>query len=61
MVAKIEKSHQYTLQITWGLKNFVKIALSRINSEIKAFLRFTQKFKMAAMNGGKIFFKKSRQ
>ena len=41
----------YTLRV----KNFVKITLSRTSSEINAFLRFTQKLKMAAKNGGKRF------
>ena len=41
-------------------KNFIKIALSRSVSEINAFLRLTQKFKMAAKSGWKtIFCKKS--
>ena len=31
-------------------KNFVKITLSHTISEINAFLRFTQKFKMATKN-----------
>ena len=34
-------------------KNFIKIALSRTISEISIFLRFTQKFKMAAKMAGK--------
>ena len=33
----------------------VKIALSHTVSEINEFLSFTQKFKMAAKNGGKTF------
>ena len=37
---------------TLGVKYFVEIALSCTVSEINAFLRFTQKFKMAAKNGG---------
>ena len=41
---------------TWWVKNFVEIALSRTIFEINAFLRFTQKFKMAAKNGGKTIF-----
>ena len=32
---------------TLGIKNFIKITLSRNISEINAFLHFTQKFKMA--------------
>ena len=42
-------------------KNFVEIALSGTVSEINAFLCFTQKFKMAAKNGGKTIFEKSHQ
>ena len=43
---------------TLWVQNFVKIALSRTVCEINTFLRFTQKFKMAAKSGGKaIFFK----
>ena len=47
--------------VTLWVKNFVKITLSCIVYEINAFLRFTQKFKMAAKNGGKTTFGKSRQ
>ena len=36
----------------------VEIALSRTVSEINAFWCFTQKFKMAAKNGGKTFWEK---
>ena len=43
---------------TLWVKNFVKIALSRTVSEIAAFLRFLQKFKMAAKNGWKTIFGK---
>ena len=43
------------------VKNIMKIALSQTVSKINAFLRFTQKFKMAAKNGGKVIFVKSRQ
>ena len=39
---------------TLQVKNFVEIALSRSVSEMNAFLRFTQKFKMAKKSGGKI-------
>ena len=46
---------------TLWVKNFVKITLSRSVSEINAFLRLTQKFKMAAKSGGKTIFPKSRQ
>ena len=45
---------------TLWVKNFVKIALSRSLSKINAFLRFTQKFKMAAKSGEKTIFGKSR-
>ena len=38
---------------TMWVKNFIKIALSRAVSEINALSRSTQKFKMAAKNGGK--------
>ena len=37
---------------TLWVKNFVEIALSRSVSEKNVFLRLTQKFKMAAKNGG---------
>ena len=37
---------------TLWVKNFVEITLSRSISEINVFLRFTQKFKMAAKSGG---------
>ena len=46
---------------TLGVKNFVEIALYCTVSEINEFLRFTQKFKMAAKNGGKVIFAKCRQ
>ena len=52
------KKDQMILTISCGLKNFVKITLSRTISEINAFLCFTQKFKMAAKNGGKTIFGK---
>ena len=56
------KCHQYNLQIdTLWVKNFIKIALSRTVFKINAFLRFTQKFKMSAKNGGKAIFVKSHQ
>ena len=42
-------------------KNFNKIALSRIVSEINAFLHLMQKFKMATKNGGKMIIGKSHQ
>ena len=38
------------------VQNFVEIALSCTVSEINALLRFTQKFKMAAISGGKAIF-----
>ena len=40
------------------VKNFVEIALSRSISKINRFLRFMQKFKMAAKSGGKTFLRK---
>ena len=43
---------------TLWVKNFVEIALSRIISEINAFLPFMQKFKMAANMVGKQFWGK---
>ena len=43
------------------VKDFVEIALSRTVIEINAFLRFTQKFKMAAKNGKKTIFRKTCQ
>ena len=43
------------------VRNFVEITLSPTISEIYAILHFTQKFKMAAKNGGKAIFVKSRQ
>ena len=46
---------------TLWFKNFVEIALSRTVSKIHVFLHFTQKFKMAAQNGGKSIFGESRQ
>ena len=46
---------------TLGVKNFDEIALSCIVSEMNVFLHFTQKVKMAAKNGGKTIFGKSRQ
>ena len=46
---------------TLWVKNFVEIALSHSVSEINTFLRFMQKFKMAAKSGGKMIFGKSRQ
>ena len=48
-----EKLPVGTADTLW-VKNFIKIALSRTISEISVFLSFTQKFKMAAKNGGKI-------
>ena len=46
---------------TLRVKNFVEITLFRSVSEISGFLRLTQKFKMAAKNGGKTMFAKSCQ
>ena len=46
---------------TLRIKNFIKIALSQTVSKINAFLRFMQKFKMAAKNGRKVIFVKSCQ
>ena len=46
---------------TLGVKNFVEIAMSHSISEINGFLRFTQKFKMAAERVRKTIFTKSRQ
>ena len=57
-----KKSHQLTLLIPClGVKNFDQIAVSRTVSQIDAFLRFTQKFKMATKNVGKMIFGKSHQ
>ena len=42
-----------------AIRNFNEIALPRIVSEINAFLRFKQKFKMVTKNGGKMIFGKS--
>ena len=44
---------------TLWIKNFVEMALSHTVFEIKAFLRFTQKFKIAAKNGEKLFLGKN--
>ena len=49
----LEKNCQITLRISWGVKNFAEMALSRTVSEINIFLCFVQKLKMAAKNGGK--------
>ena len=46
---------------TLAIKNFNEIALSHIISAINVFLHFTQKFKMATKNGGKMIFGKSHQ
>ena len=71
--AEIQDDHQKWWQSDFGemspvhstdtlwVKHFIKIALSRTVSKINAFLHFTQKFKMAAKNGGKAIFVKSRQ
>ena len=44
---------------TLGVKHFIEITLSRTVIEINAFLPFTQKFKLAAKNGGKMIFRKT--
>ena len=49
------KHLKYSADALWD-KNFVKIALSRSISEINKFLRFMQKFKMAAKSSRKIIF-----
>ena len=46
---------------TLGVKNFNKIALSCTVSEVNAFLRFTQKFKMPPKMAQKTIFGKSHQ
>ena len=46
---------------TLGVTNFNKIALSCTVSEINAFLRFTQKFKMPTQMTRKTIFGKSHQ
>ena len=46
---------------TMGDKNLAEIALSCTVTEINALLCFTQKFKMAAKNGGNTIFRKSCQ
>ena len=55
-----EKSAVDSANTLW-VKKFVKITLSRTVSEINAFLHFTQKYKMAAKNGGETTLVKSRQ
>ena len=50
-----EKSLVDSADSLW-VKNFIEIALSRSISEINAFLCLTQKFKMAAISGGKMVF-----
>ena len=54
----LEKIYSMSLQIPWGVKHFVEIALSCTFSEINAFLRITQNFKMAAKDSGKMIFDK---
>ena len=49
------------IQDGWRQNFFVKIALFHTISEINVFLCFTQKFKMATKNGGKMIFGKNRQ
>ena len=46
---------------TLWVKYFIEIALSHTVSKINLFLHFTQQFKMAAKNGGKVIFAQSRQ
>ena len=55
-----EKSPENSVDTLW-VKNFVEIALSDSVSEINAFLRLTQKFKMAAKSGGKTIFEENCQ
>ena len=55
-----EKSPVHSADIL-RVKNFIKIALSCTISNINAFLRFMQKFKMVAKNGRKAIFGKSHQ
>ena len=43
------------------VKHFTEIAVFCTVSKINAFLCFTQTFKMAAKNGGKMIFGKTRQ
>ena len=43
------------------VKTFIEIVLSHSVFKINALLCFTQKFEMAAKNGGKVIFVKSRQ
>ena len=71
--AEIQNGHQKWQENDFGekspvdsadnlqVKNFVEIALSRSISEINGFLRFTQKFKMAAKSDGKTIFAIKRQ
>ena len=71
--AEIQDSHQKWWQTdfwekspvdsadTLGVKNFKEIAVSHTVSEINVFLHFTQKFKMAAKNGGKTILRKTHQ
>ena len=47
--------------VTLWVKNFVEITLSHTFIKINVFLCFTLKSKMAAKNGGKTIFGKSRQ
>ena len=46
---------------TLWVKILVEIALSHTVSKINAFLRYTQKFKMATKNGRKTIFGKKHQ
>ena len=65
--AEIQDGHQkwrayfweqlpYDSAVIFGIKNLVKITLFRTVYEINALLHFTQKFKMASKNVGKIIF-----
>ena len=55
------KNWHITLEIPWEGSNFVEIALSPTVSDINAFLHFTQKLKMTAINGRKMIFGKKWQ
>ena len=46
---------------TLRVNNFIEIALVSSVSEVKSFLRFTQKFMMADKSGGKTIFGKRPQ
>ena len=61
MICKICKKWPVDSADTQRVKIFVEIALSHSVSEMNAFLRLTQKIKMAAKNSGKMIFEKSCQ